>query len=98
MHKHSDNQQAKEQTALKDLQRIPGVGPKIAQNLWAMGYRSVSDLKGQDPEQLYRQLCELEQQLVDRCALYVFRGAVYFASHKKHDPEKLKWWYWKDQP
>jgi hypothetical protein len=28
--------------------------------------------------------------------LYVFRTAVYYASNSKHDPEKLKWWNWKD--
>jgi hypothetical protein len=35
-------------------------------------------------------------QHVDRCVLYVFRCAVYFASESKHDPELLKWWNWKD--
>jgi hypothetical protein len=34
---------------------------------------------------------------VDRCLLYVFRCAVYFASHKKHDPKLLLWWNWKDR-
>jgi hypothetical protein len=33
----------------------------------------------------------------DRCVLYVFRCAVYFAEHEQHEPEKLKWWYWKDK-
>ena len=33
----------------------------------------------------------------DRCELYVFRCAVYYAEHEEHDPEKLKWWYWKDK-
>jgi hypothetical protein len=33
---------------------------------------------------------------VDRCVLYTFRCAVYFASESKHDPELLKWWNWKD--
>ena len=34
----------------------------------------------------------------DRCALYVWRAAVYYADHETRDPEKLKWWYWKDKP
>ena len=34
----------------------------------------------------------------DRCALYVWRLAVYYAEHETHEPEKLKWWYWKDRP
>lgn len=28
---------------------------------------------------------------------HVFRCAVYYAEHEEHDPEKLKWWYWKDK-
>ncbi len=28
--------------------------------------------------------------------LYVFRCAVYYATNKKHDPELLKWWNWKE--
>ncbi|WP_334292712.1 helix-hairpin-helix domain-containing protein [Parasporobacterium paucivorans] len=28
--------------------------------------------------------------------LYVFRCAVYYANEEAHDPEKLKWWNWKD--
>ena len=31
------------------------------------------------------------------CLLYVFREAVYFAENPNPDPEKLKWWYWKDK-
>jgi hypothetical protein len=78
------------------LTEVPGVGPSIAENLWALGIRAVSDLKGRDPEELYRALCEYEGVLVDRCALYVFRCAVYYASEPVHDPERLKWWNWKD--
>jgi len=34
----------------------------------------------------------------DRCLLYVFRCAVYYASTSPelYDIEKLKWWNWKD--
>jgi hypothetical protein len=34
---------------------------------------------------------------IDRCVLYGFREAVYYASHKNHDPELLKWWNWSDK-
>lgn len=81
---------------LKQFQTIPGVGKSIAQDLWNMGFRSLEELKGKDPEQLYTQLCALYGQHIDRCMLYVFRCAVYFVSHTHHDPEKLKWWNWKD--
>ena len=32
----------------------------------------------------------------DRCLLYVFRCAVYFAETPKPQPKKLLWWNWKD--
>jgi hypothetical protein len=80
----------------KPLTEIPGVGPSIAQDLWALGIRAVSDLNGRDPQELYGRLCEREGTAVDRCVLYVFRCAVYYASHSRHEPERLKWWNWKD--
>ncbi len=80
----------------KAFQRIPGVGEKIAFDLWEMGFRSPEELKGRNPEDLYRQLQKLKGGPVDRCMLYVFRSAVYFVSHTVHDPERLKWWNWKD--
>lgn len=82
--------------ALLDLQRIPGVGPSIADDLYRLGFRSVEDLRDKDPEAIYRSLMALEGGHVDRCVLYVFRCAVYFASHAVHEEEKLQWWHWKD--
>jgi hypothetical protein len=35
--------------------------------------------------------------LIDRCQLYVYRCAVYYAGTPGPDPEKLKWWNWKDK-
>lgn len=82
---------------LHDLQRIPGVGPSIADDLWKLGYKIVDDLIGADPQKIYEALCVLENCHVDRCVLYVFRCAVYFVSHQTHDPELLKWWNWKSK-
>jgi hypothetical protein len=82
-------------TMLKGLQEIPGVGPRIAANLLKMGIRRPADLKGKDPRELYDRLARLEGARQDPCVLYVFRCAVYYASRKRHDPEKLKWWNWK---
>ena len=80
-----------------DLLTIPGVGKSIARDLTDLGIRSVKDLKKRSPERLYHQLSSIRGQHVDRCMLYVFRCAVYFASNKRHDPDLLKWWNWKDQ-
>jgi len=82
--------------ALKELQQIPGVGVSIANDLYELGIRSVKDLKGRDPERLYLKRCTQQGTQIDRCLLYTFRCAVYFASHKRHNPELLKWWNWKD--
>ena len=81
---------------ITDLQRIPGVGPSIAQCLRDLGVNQVAELRDADPEHLYARLCVLRGAAVDRCVLYVFRCAVYFASQRAHDPELLKWWNWKD--
>lgn len=83
--------------AIKELQQIPGVGKSIASDLYGLEIRSVKDLKNKDPEELYIKFCTKQGMHVDRCVLYVFRCAVYFASHKKHNPELLKWWNWKDK-
>src|SRR5690242_13570220 len=82
---------------INDLRRIPGVGESIASDLYLLGINTVGELRGRNPEALYGELCEQFGQRVDRCVLYVFRTAVYFASETRHDPEMLKWWNWKDR-
>jgi pathogenicity locus Cdd1 protein len=88
---------ATKQATLKSLRQIPGVGKSIAEDLWNLGVRAIEDLKDQEPEDLYLRLCALQGTQVDRCMLYVFRCAVYYASHEVYDPELLKWWNWKDR-
>lgn len=86
-----------ENSYMKDpLQVIPGVGKSIAQDLRDLGVNSVSDLHDKDPQEMYDDLCSARGMHIDRCMLYVFRCAVYFASNKDHDAEKLKWWNWMD--
>lgn len=79
------------------LTEIPGVGDRIAAVMEALGIREVSGLRGRDPEELYLRECAMKGYQEDRCALYVWRAAVYYADHETRDPEKLKWWYWKDK-
>jgi hypothetical protein len=87
-------------TSSEDLISIPGVGKSIAGDLRRIGIQKVSDLKAQDPQQLYDQSNALVGTTQDRCLLYVFRCAVYYASTapSRREPEKLKWWNWKDCP
>lgn len=80
----------------KDLQSIPGVGKKIAEDLNLIGIHGISDLSNKNPEELYERLCVTKGYKVDRCVVYVFRCAVYYVTEELHNPEKLKWWNWKD--
>ncbi len=82
---------------LKELQIIHGIGKSIAQFFLKIGLKNVSDFKGKDPEELYSRICENQRTQIDRCVLYICRSSVYFANNKIHDPEKLKWWNWKDK-
>jgi hypothetical protein len=88
------------QKSLHALMEIPGVGKSIANDLWSIGIKSVDDLKKKDPEYLYDLSNEYAGVVQDRCLLYVFRCAVYYAEtdKKKQKPEKLKWWNWKELP
>ncbi len=86
-----------EQSALQELEQIPGVGENIARALWDIGIHSADKLKGGNPEELYRKLCDFKAAPVDRCMLYVLRCAVYYASNAEHDPDLLKWWNWKNR-
>jgi len=78
------------------LREIPGVGPSVARDLRDLGVREVADLRGRDPQAMYDALCELRGAKIDRCMLYVFRCAVYYAGTKRRDPERLLWWNWTD--
>ena len=79
-----------------ELQRIPGVGPSIANDLRGIGITRIADLKGKDPERLYSRSNAKRGMVQDRCLLYVFRWAVYFAETPRPNPKKLDWWAWKD--
>ena len=83
-------------SAPKGLKAIPGVGQAVESDLQHLGIYKVDELCGQDAEDLYRRLQELQGPGVDRCMLYVFRCAVYYAEGGR-DPELPKWWNWKEQ-
>jgi hypothetical protein len=85
--------------ALKELHKIPGVGKVVALDLWNLGFKSITDLKKQDPEEIYIRHNQAKGEVQDICMLYTFRCAVYFADTqgKKQGPEKLKWWNWMDK-
>ncbi len=77
------------------LESIPGVGKRVAKDLRDLGIKKPEDLKGKNPETLYAKLEKLRGVHEDRCLLYTFRCAVYYAEGGR-DTDKLKWWNWKD--
>ena len=79
-----------------DLQRIPGIGPSLAEDLQDLGFERVDELVDEDPEELFEDLSRLRGVRQDRCVLYVFRCAVHFAENPECDDELRKWWNWKD--
>jgi hypothetical protein len=83
-------------TVKSELMTIPGVEPAATEDFHSLGIYAIADLKNRDAQVLHDELCRLTKLKRDRCVLYVFRCAIYFAWHKKHDPQKLLWWNWKD--
>ncbi|MEI6682076.1 MAG: helix-hairpin-helix domain-containing protein [Bacteroidota bacterium] len=84
--------------SIRELMIIPGIGKSVALDLWNIGITSVDDLVDQDPALLFDRSNRFAGAVQDRCLLYCFRCAVYFAGTKpeERDPELLKWWNWKD--
>lgn len=79
-----------------DLKNIPGVGKNMEQHFFNIGIFTIDDLIGKNPEELFLKDCSIKGFQDDRCVLYVFRLAVYYANNSVREPEKLKWWKWKD--
>jgi len=84
---------------IKELTKIPGVGKSIANDLLNIGITKITDLKGKDPQTLFDLSNQFAGCVQDKCLLYVFKCAVYFAEtpEDEQDNEKLKWWNWKDK-
>ena len=64
-----------------ELRQIPGVGKNIEEDLNNIGIWKIRDLIGKYPEELYRLDCLYKGFSEDRCQLYVFRLAVYYAEN-----------------
>lgn len=77
---------------LREFQRIPGVGRSIAEDLWELGFHSVKELRKQNPETLYRKLCQHAGSNIDRNMRHIYRCVSYYASIMHIDPEMLSWW------
>lgn len=80
-----------------DLTQIPGIGKNMAEHLVKAGYPTIESLRGKNADDIYTADCLAQGTDVDRCALYCYRPAVYYADHNGQLPEnKQNWWDWKD--
>lgn len=67
----------KREQIIKELMRLKNIGPKMAEKLYRIGIRSISEFMQYEPEELYEKLNEHLGYRIDRCVLYGFRGARY---------------------
>ena len=64
---------------IAELHKLPGVSEKAAEGLYLLGIRSVADLKGKDPTDLYARLRERRDFYAEPCLLNAFKIAVKFS-------------------
>ena len=76
-----------------DLRALPNIGPAIARKLMRLGIERPDDLRGQDAEQLFRRLCDLDGRRHDPCLLDTFVAAVDHANGAPARP----WWHYSRQ-
>src|SRR5947207_7298540 len=90
-------ERCEELRALSEFQALGSVGPSIAADFWALGYRSVADLRDQNPKAMVERFEELVGQPVDPCVEDTFRCAVAQATHGDLPAPLRHWWRWMSQ-
>ncbi|RMG24649.1 MAG: DUF4332 domain-containing protein [Armatimonadetes bacterium] len=70
------------------MQKIPNVGPAVADDLLRLGIRTVEELAQQDPDDLYARLSALEGRKLDPCVRDVFAAVTAYAKGEPARP----WW------
>jgi hypothetical protein len=81
---------AAQTSAAVRLEDLPNIGPSIASNLRRVGVHRPCDLIGQQPDELYRELCAATGVRHDPCVLDVFMAAVRFVEGEPARP----WWHY----
>ena len=74
---------AKKSEQVKKLEDIPNIGPSMANDLRMLGISRPSELKRQDPLELYEKLNKNTKQLQDPCVLDTFMAAVDFMNARR---------------
>lgn len=70
-------------SVLRELRTIPVVGEKVAEPLYMLGIRSVRDLVGRSPEEMYGELRTMKGFYVEPCMLNQLKVAVSMAAKMK---------------
>ena len=78
---------------IKRFRDIPNIGPAIEKDLIALGLNEPAELIGNDPYQLYEDLCTTKKKRHDPCVIDVFISAV---RYMEGGPVK-KWWEFKEE-
>jgi len=81
---------ARELRALALFQRLPGIGPAMAEDFLKLGYREPAELAGEDPQRMVRRL-ERMTGAQDPCVGDAFACAVYYAENPDA-PHDRQWW------
>lgn len=68
---------------MEELRGIPVVGQKVAEPLYLLGVRSIKDLVGRSPEDMYAELRTMKGYYVEPCMLNQLKVAVSMASKVK---------------
>ena len=76
-------EQDERESALKELRTIPIVGEKVAEPLYMLGIRSVKELIGRSPEDMYGELRTMKGYYVEPWILNQLKVAVSMAAKMK---------------
>ena len=71
------------EAVLKELRTIPVVGEKVALPLYMLGIRSVKELIGRSPEDMYGELRTMKGFYAEPCILNQLKVAVSMAAKMK---------------
>ncbi|MDD1771398.1 MAG: helix-hairpin-helix domain-containing protein [Methanomassiliicoccales archaeon] len=68
------------EAVMMELRTIPVVGEKVAEPLYILGIRSVKELIGRSPEDMYGELRSMKGYYVEPCMLNQLKVAVSMAA------------------
>lgn len=78
----------------RELADLVSIGPAMLRDFEMLGVKSVAQLAGEEPEELYQRLCRITGQRQDPCVLDTFSAAVAQARDPGLPPQQAQWWYW----